>query len=374
MSLLAFTLPAWSQAAKLPHFYAPFYSPTGNFTEAPVPRATGLVEIFRTWITRATLRAASGDIDGAAADLRAIKQLARLFPQQGSIIFSLLGYVTDTIATDAAGIIAASGKLTPAQCDTLARALDLPPMPSLADPYTTGERYRTLQLLQWTLTGKFRQAYGTDLTNKQTDVFNTIDFARIDGNLLLKEFNAFRDRETAVFTSTNRKFIDALSKSLQQDLKQWTDAAKKRGDTLAPDLGESKNDYTIRILHALIAVTAPRMDGRANDALDRQLQSDMLPALFAAAKFKAQTGNWPTSLQQLLPTYLKEIPTDPYADNNAKIQYTLINNRPRLFSVGPDALPDTPDDLIIGEPRPLSPPAAPRTPTPTTPAPGTGLP
>jgi hypothetical protein len=84
----------------------------------------------------------------------------------------------------------------------------------------------------------------------------------------------------------------------------------------------------------------------------------MLPTLFAAAKFKAQTGAWPAILQQLVPAYVKEIPADPYADNNAPIQYTLLNNHPRLFSIGPDGKPNTTDDLAIGQPIPAPAPPA----------------
>jgi beta-lactamase regulating signal transducer with metallopeptidase domain len=347
------------ETSKRPHFYCPLYAPTGNFTEVLFPRVTGQVDFFRTWITRATLRAASGDIDGAAADIRAMKQLARLLPNEGTIVVVLLGYVADAIATDAASIIASSGKLTPAQCDALARAVDLPPMPSLANPFTTGDRYRLLQLFQWTFLGKFREAFGSNLTDEDTKVYSTIDFARIDGDMFLREFNAIRDREVAVFSSTNRKLNNALAKSFEQDLKQWTDDAKKRGNNFAPDLGESKNDYTMRAVHTAIAHFTARMGSRATETLDRQFQSDMLPTLFAAAKFKAQTGNWPAALQQLVPAYVKEIPADPYADNNAAIQYVLLNNRPRLFSVGPDRKPNTSDDLAIGQPDPAPPSLAP---------------
>ena len=75
----------------------------------------------------------------------------------------------------------------------------------------------------------------------------------------------------------------------------------------------------------------------------------MLKVLTAAAKFNAQTGNWPKHLDELVPAYLKEIPADPYSTNGGTLQYRLTDKHPRVYSVGPDHKADTADDLVIGD-------------------------
>jgi len=60
----------------------------------------------------------------------------------------------------------------------------------------------------------------------------------------------------------------------------------------------------------------------------------VLRGILAARRFQQQTGQWPQSLDELVPDYLDAIPTDPYADT--PIQYRLRQGGRAIFSVGVD--------------------------------------
>lgn len=64
--------------------------------------------------------------------------------------------------------------------------------------------------------------------------------------------------------------------------------------------------------------------------------------------YQADTGHYPSTLDELVPTYLPEIPTDPESDPPTKIQYVLRGNRPLIsLGTGPASNPTTlPSDYL----------------------------
>jgi hypothetical protein len=45
-------------------------------------------------------------------------------------------------------------------------------------------------------------------------------------------------------------------------------------------------------------------------------------------------GNWPKTLEELMPDYLKEVPADPMAEGGKRIGYSMVGERVKLTSVG----------------------------------------
>ena len=87
--------------------------------------------------------------------------------------------------------------------------------------------------------------------------------------------------------------------------------------------------------------SAFRADRKTNTALDRLVRIGA-----ALERYRADKGEYPQRLDQLLPTYLTEIPEDPYS--GAAPKYVALEPR-RLWSFGTDGDDDggePPDDLV----------------------------
>ncbi len=63
----------------------------------------------------------------------------------------------------------------------------------------------------------------------------------------------------------------------------------------------------------------------------------------AAGWYRAEHGNYPPTLQQLVPDYLSAVPADPFAPDGGRLMYRLAEDgkRPMLGSVGPDGVEET---------------------------------
>lgn len=84
-----------------------------------------------------------------------------------------------------------------------------------------------------------------------------------------------------------------------------------------------------------------RADRQTNTAIERLVQIGA-----AMERYRADHGGYPGTLEELLPTYLTEIPEDPYSGKPPR--YVSAEPR-RLWSVGPDGKDDdgvAPDDLV----------------------------
>jgi hypothetical protein len=61
-------------------------------------------------------------------------------------------------------------------------------------------------------------------------------------------------------------------------------------------------------------------------------------AALAAERFRLATGRWPTALGALVPTYLDEVPPDPFAEGS--LRFKRLADGLVIYSVGPDGMDD----------------------------------
>jgi len=65
---------------------------------------------------------------------------------------------------------------------------------------------------------------------------------------------------------------------------------------------------------------------------------DQVRVILALTRYHRANGNWPDTLEQLVPEFLAEVPLDPC--DGAALRYALRDDRPLLWSVGNDGLDD----------------------------------
>jgi hypothetical protein len=81
---------------------------------------------------------------------------------------------------------------------------------------------------------------------------------------------------------------------------------------------------------------APSLTDTRFDYVNRnETQNALLLASLAIRAYKADHGRYPAKLSDLVPTYLKKLPDDPFTPN-AALKYRLNGNKYVLYSIGPD--------------------------------------
>jgi hypothetical protein len=100
--------------------------------------------------------------------------------------------------------------------------------------------------------------------------------------------------------------------------------------------------FGIVIIAALAKPVQALMDDRRlTKAFDQLIEVGS-----ALERYRAETGKYPPTLDALVPTYLTEIPTDPYSGDRPR--YSTVPSH-RLWSFGPDEKDDggeEPDDIV----------------------------
>jgi hypothetical protein len=68
-------------------------------------------------------------------------------------------------------------------------------------------------------------------------------------------------------------------------------------------------------------------------------QLRLLEAAASIQAFHAAHGQWPSTLDELVPGYLDQVPTDPFSPNQS-LRFQRVEGRIILHSVGPDGIDD----------------------------------
>ena len=90
----------------------------------------------------------------------------------------------------------------------------------------------------------------------------------------------------------------------------------------------------------LLSIMLPSMS-RANLAFYRGIAERRAAAVILAAKLHhAETGRWPASFDDLVPSYLPRVPDDPFAPAGTPMKFAVIQGLPAVYSVGEDGRDD----------------------------------
>ena len=308
-----------------------------------------------------TLRAKAGDFDGFLNDALTIRCFAR-HVATATLIENLVAAAIETSGCNAIGAVAGSGILSTVQCQRLQTAMDaLPPMPPMTDCIGIMERWSQLEQLQ-------QDALGDEELMKQIDLLpllQSVDRNGVDWNIVLRDANTRMDEELAILRMPNLPDRQAAIKAYDKAREDRAAlAATKPAPTPEPAPGESdqavslrlQNQQHLKILQPLAAgETRDAYSHRVFDALGSTLwpslaKADQLLAnarfrgqalhvLLAAAAYKAATAKWPAKLADLVPTYLKEIPRDPY-DPATEVHLLVGDAGIRIYSYGANGVDD----------------------------------
>ena len=140
---------------------------------------------------------------------------------------------------------------------------------------------------------------------------------------------AFDDCCVRIFSvaqSMRREELERLSADLH----------KMRIRTKAPEFGGKPGEMGVYLAFEFVPRLGPKWKNHAEDQLKRRV----LLALTGVRLWRSKHGNWPESLQALVPSLLKAVPNDPFDPKGGELRYRVVGVEAALWSVGDDGKDD----------------------------------
>lgn len=304
-----------------------WWEPTGTLESGEVgyPWMGWWLRVNDDLAARAQWKWSRGDFDGFLAEVVAMKRLARagghplLTQLQVSGLFEQWTGIT-------VGTAASRGKMTAAQCAALGKALaGFGPLRSVADWEDQEGRWLELGRLERTALGK-----GPAWRTKEGD---SVEFPRemlgeVDWDIVLKRANALIDERVA-----------ALKKESVPERLAWVQATalaeEHRSSSWLVRLGdESREKYSARVAGVLMAQAMGSEWSIDLSQRRSEMYAAMARTVVAAAAYKADKGEWPMKLADVVPGYLKAVPRDMYAeDGKGEVGYVVRDEGIEVYSI-----------------------------------------
>jgi hypothetical protein len=331
-----------TQAAAKPQWWAPSVSLDGTVMQVLLPELNPLRGVSLTLCGRSLLRAQQGDFDGFLADVMAANRLGRR-AVGWTLIGQLVANRIDETADQAIGAAAGAGTFSSEQCAELAKALDgMEPIPPVWQTLDVGERWSMLNCAEVIATGKLPLGYGEWIR-----LFKAVDRDSVDWNVVLQQLNGVCDEAVGIIKTPSfkderiaRRIFDWKMEKIRANAQAYPSLAKQ------PE--ETNQAYTERVADAILSAISPSL-WRAEDTCRRGLMRQIMArAVVAAAQYRADKGNWPDKLQDLVPVYLPQVPLEMFSTTGTEpIEYQRTDQGILLRARGPQ-LGDTQLDITEG--------------------------
>jgi beta-lactamase regulating signal transducer with metallopeptidase domain len=333
-----------AEAAARPKWWWPTVSGGGNERQVMIstllPSLGKLREAAYTIGGRATLRGAAGDFEGFMQDVVTVKRLGRHLSHGMTLIEKLVGAGINRVADEAVATVAGSGKLSAGQCQALSDAIRaVPERTPMEDGINKAERWMMLDTVLWSMTAEdtrwLKSVLGGDSDQAVAETkFGSVELPELDLDIILRKANESYDSLTA--GGSGRSLAEVRKQAAALEAKQIDWVKEFNGSTdLRKRANETREAYSARVGRVFMSRMLPSL-GKAFEA-DREdvMRDEAVRVLLAAAGEKARTGNWPATLQEMVPGALKEVPVDWFSANGKDpLKYEVTSAGARVYSVG----------------------------------------
>lgn len=334
------------KAGQQPQYYAPMTEAEPLFAVL-LPRIQLHRELARMLESRALLRAGEGDYEGASRDLIAMYQLGEQTGKGNTLIEGLVGAAIYAMTEATLQEVITTSEINEKQLASLQKKLEkITPAYDTARLMGENERLFCLDAIQYASRGG------------PNDVFDLIDFAGlssqnadyrelalrgmywllldsgVDWNVALKQTNQYFDEAVAVLKLPSRDARLAASKALNNQLDQ-----AKRESTSFPLLAVSliiPESGDERFGQFLLWSLSPAFL-QVDEAWCRsEVRRRVSPLGCAIERYRRLKGNYPASLESLVPTYIDRLPLDPYTDQQFQYRVNADRSQFAVFTFGPN--------------------------------------
>lgn len=327
-------------ASRRERFYFPLFGPGERpmVIEVLLPLSQKARQAAHALVARAMLRVKAGKIDEAWQDVLACHRLARLIAQGPTLIESLVGIAIEGGAVQADAAIAHHGGLSAERATRFAEELRrLPPMPKMVDKIRIGERFMFLDAVSMLARrgpAELRRLAGggEEPSGFLAWLANSAGNVAIRWEEPLRMGNACYDRLVEAFEKPTRAERDAALRQIENDHRQMAQQVKDFNKFLWELVTSSpRRSMGRQIGRVLVSLLSPAILQMAK-AEDRGAVYGALGQIaLALAAYRAEHGEYPAELAQLVPKHLAVIPEDPFA--NAPLRYKRTDRGRVVYSV-----------------------------------------
>lgn len=338
----------FGQCVRMPN-YACWRSYSGSLFAILLPDVQASRDFARSLQVRINERVARGDLDGAWYDVMSMKHIAVHFKNEPILVTNLVGLAIDGIANVSAQQILTHGNPTREQLEGFLKDLSDLPRPNPFSLSMTLERLGSYEFLRLCKEGHAKEIYDeySQWSNEKTSLamMRNLAFLPIDANIagerLTELYGEFGLRDFSfdqhqgsnpVLRRQYAEQIDEKSEQLRERLQSSSQLARiPLIQTRSRLLAEYIFSYTVPALNA------------AFRAFDRaEATNDMLRLAIALEHFNKVNGEYPATLDALVPAYFPMVPLDPFTGRKTLVyKVTPDGDFPfMLYSFGPNAKDD----------------------------------
>ena len=339
-------------AVRKPNFACYRWRPeNGGLTMILLPDVQSQRQFARELRVRITERLGRGDVDGAWHDVMSMLILSRHhYIHEPFVVINLVGIAMEGIAGEAVPLVLQHGNPTPKQLEQFAKDLDSLPrrtiLPAKSE-YSELERIvlysglhcvcdRDEEIFSCFFSGD--ECCGRGKVSWDKTMLKSITLLPIDWNIAGKRITAFLQTGKQM---SNEEQERIHAKKIRQVESVWS--------VLRVPLIRTRSQLVAdQVIAKMFGSLQP-----ASNAFDRNnVRFDLLRLAVALERYKAASGDYPVTLDALVPAYLAEVPLDPFTDGKP-VTYKLAPDEETaflLYSFGENETDDGGDereDIVI---------------------------
>ncbi len=274
----------------------------------------------RALATRAMMRLGAGNVEAAWQDALACHRLSRLVGQGQMLLDALRSFGLEGIAIfiDRA-VLMQSGLST----ERLQRMVDdlaqLSPVPNCADQLDRADRFGYLDMIQLTAAqgpvglGKTedRDRVETAADSSSLDQYSAVMF---DYNAVMRSQNAWIDRAVVALRQPTWSARRTAVRSMETEIDTLMKGPRSVFSTALSFLSSPRRTISEGMGQMMVSLSMTGVRGAAETEMRTNVKRDLINVGFRLAQYRADRGEYPKQLADLVPQYIAAIPIDPFAD------------------------------------------------------------
>jgi len=327
-------------AVRKPNFACYRQQPGGGSLVAVVlPDVQSMRQFARELAIRVTERLGRGDVDGAWHDVMSMLYLSRNhYIHDPILVVNLVGIAVEGQGWEAAGLILQYGNPTAEQLEQFAQDIDS--LPRRATMYSELERLFTYSVLQdvynrdeQTLLTFFGgdECCGRSTTTWDGTMLRYITLLPIDRNIAGRRITEFLQSADHLYDDSAQDIDRTERKRRTEELENMQAERIRQVESFWSVLRVPLIRTRSQLIADQVIAKAFYSFQPAQNALDRvNARLELSRLAIALERYKAANGDYPVTLDELVPAFLAEVPLDPFTGRKT-LTYILAPDEETAF-------------------------------------------
>lgn len=312
----------------------------GNLIASLLPGVQVSRELARALTSRAMLNLGEGRTDEAWQDLLTTHRLGRQIGRGPTLIEQLVGIAIESIAIDGEQKWLAIAKPGAQRIARIRKQLDaLPVMSRIVDSIDTTERILFVDCVVRLARNQLDMNELGVPEDALPNVMRQLVTVSVDWNSVLRRGNSSYDEMTAAMRIADRSRRNAALDAFDVKLKEHREKAMAPG-TLALSIvpGLTSAIVTEAITATMTSLLLPAVRAASTAEEQQQQRLANLQTTLTLFDFHAETGEFPETLDAVVPLFADAMPNDLFSEKPLKYRRTA--NGFELYSIGKNETDD----------------------------------